>query len=99
LVVISRAVQDPAACLISASVAKTYLPDSVFARTQTNRPTLPRSGSELLAGMSVVLNAVDPVFMIDGKTAPDTDEQDEDYGLFKLKRGLVPFMLLISAVG
>lgn len=33
----------------------------------------------MLAGMSVVLNAVDPVFMIDGKTAPDTDEQDEDY--------------------
>jgi hypothetical protein len=29
--------------------------------------------------MSVILNAVDLVFMIDGKTAPDTDEQDEHY--------------------
>ena len=29
--------------------------------------------------MSVVLNAVDLVFMIDGKIAPDTDEQDEHY--------------------
>jgi hypothetical protein len=29
--------------------------------------------------MSVVLNAVDLVFMIDGKTAPDTYEQDEHY--------------------
>jgi hypothetical protein len=64
--------------LISASVAKN-VPSRFRIRSDSDKPAHSSKKWKRIFSRDVRLNAVDLVFMIDGKTAPDTYEQDEHY--------------------